>query len=126
MAIRPTEAEDVPAYRTLAEAVDGLTRRGFTEVFRVQDDGRLRAAGRDEVFRPQDLTINEVYRFEGISDPDDMEVVYAISSASGVRGTLADAFGVYSDPAKSAALEAVPIGRNARSTPERGEGMLVS
>jgi hypothetical protein len=125
LAIRPTEAEDVPTYRTLAEAVDGLTRRGFTEVFRVQD-GRLGAAGRDEVFRPQDLTINEVYRFEGISDPDDMEVVYAISSASGVRGTLADAFGVYSDPAKTAALEGVPIRRNARSTPERGEGMLVT
>ena len=111
-------------YRTLAEAVDGLTRRGFSAIFRV-DNGRFRVAGRDETFRPQDLTIHEFYRFEGVSDPDDMEIVYAISSASGVRGTLTDAFGVYSDPAKSAALEGVPIRRDAPSTPERGAGMLV-
>jgi hypothetical protein len=100
----------VTSYRTLGEAVDGLTRRGYSEVFRVEN-GRLRVAGRDETFRPQDLTIREVYRFEGVSDPDDMAIVYAISSASGVRGTLTDAFGVYSDPATSAALEDVPIRR---------------
>lgn len=88
--------------------MDGLTRRGFSDILRVVD-GRLRAVGRGEVLRTEDLTICEFYRFEGISDPDDMEIVYAIVSTGGVRGTLADAFGVYSDPATSAALEGVPI-----------------
>ena len=40
-----------------------------------------------------------------------MEVLYAIESASGVRGTRADAFGVYADPATAAALRDVPIRR---------------
>jgi len=38
-----------------------------------------------------------------------MEVLYAIESASGVRGTRADAFGVYADPATGTALRDVPI-----------------
>jgi hypothetical protein len=34
---------------------------------------------------------------------------YAIEGQGGVRGTLADAFGVYSDPTVSAFLQSVPI-----------------
>jgi hypothetical protein len=37
-----------------------------------------------------------------------MAVVYAIGSATGVQGTVVDAFGVYSDPAKSAVLAQIP------------------
>jgi hypothetical protein len=37
------------------------------------------------------------------------EILYAIESPSGVRGTLADAFGVYADPATGTALRDVPI-----------------
>jgi hypothetical protein len=44
-----------------------------------------------------------------MSDPDDMAIVYAIEGKGGIRGTLADAFGVYSDPATGAVLKDVPI-----------------
>lgn len=104
------------SYRTLAEAVEDLARRGFSDVLRVVD-GRLRANGQGEALRTEELTIHEFYRFEGISDPDDMEIVYAIGSARGVRGTLVDAFGVYSDPAKSAVLEGVPFRAEGRLAP---------
>ncbi|HYB42610.1 MAG TPA: hypothetical protein VEL75_12605 [Candidatus Methylomirabilis sp.] len=53
--------------------------------------------------------IREFHRFEGISDPDDMAIVYAVESRSGVKGTLADAFGVYADPAIGRVVEAIPI-----------------
>ena len=102
------------AYTTLAGALDELARRGFTARFQVFDGG-LRAAGGGETMRPKDLVIREYYRFEGISDPDDMAILYAIESTSGVRGTLADAFGVYSDPATSAVMEDVPIRANGSS-----------
>jgi hypothetical protein len=95
-------------YTTLACAVDGLTRRGFTEDFRAID-GRLRALGADQTFAAADLVIREFHRFEGVSDPDDMAIVYAIESKSGVRGTFADAFGVYADPATAAVLGAIPM-----------------
>jgi hypothetical protein len=38
-----------------------------------------------------------------------MAIVYAIEGQGGVRGTLVDAFGAYSDPAVSAFLSGVPI-----------------
>ena len=99
------------AYMTLAGALDELARRGFTARFQVVDGG-LRAAGGEETMRPKDLVVREYYRFEGISDPDDMAILYAIESTSGVRGTLADAFGVYSDPATSAVMQDIPIRAN--------------
>jgi hypothetical protein len=95
-------------YLTVACAVDDLTRRGFTADFRAVD-GKLRASGTGEMVRSEDLVIREFHRFEGISDPDDMAIVYGVEAKSGLRGTVVDAFGVYSDPALSAFLEHVPI-----------------
>ncbi|HET7875277.1 MAG TPA: phosphoribosylpyrophosphate synthetase [Methylomirabilota bacterium] len=95
-------------YATLADAIDDLTRRGFTEHFGIVDGG-LRALDLGMTFRADELAIREYHRFEGVSDPDDLAIVYAIESRSGVRGILVDAFGVYSNPAVSLALADVPI-----------------
>jgi hypothetical protein len=92
----------------LKRVVDELGRRGYTEHFRAVDGG-LQALGSGERFGPKDLTIRGYYRFEGVSDPDDMAIVYAIETRSGVRGILVDAFGVYADPATSDVLKQVPI-----------------
>jgi hypothetical protein len=93
---------------TLTETLADLADRGFAAAFAVAGDG-LRAAGTVRTFRAEDLTIREFHRFEGISDPDDMAIVYAIESRDGTRGTLVDAFGVYSNPAVTRVLERVPI-----------------
>ena len=94
---------------TLACAVTDLEQRGFTADLRAVDGGLRAGAG--QTFPSSELVIREIYRFEGVSDPDDMEVVYAIESSSGMRGTLVDAFGVYADPATGLALETIPIRR---------------
>lgn len=97
--------------RTLSGAIDALARQGFTEHFTVAGD-RLRALESGGVFGPQDIVIRDYERFEGVSDPDDMSIVYAIESLNGgTRGTLVDAFGVYSNPVVSAFLDTVAIRR---------------
>ena len=93
---------------TLAGTLADLADRGFTTAFAAVGDG-LRATGTLRTFRAEDLTIREFHRFEGVSDPDDMAIVYAIESRDGTRGTLVDAFGVYSNPAVTRVLERVPI-----------------
>ena len=95
-------------YQTLAGAIDQLVRRGFTESFSVVGN-RLRGVETRKTFRPDEVVVREYRRFEGVSDPDDMSIVYAIETEGGIRGTLVDAYGVYSDPAVSAFLETVPI-----------------
>jgi len=108
MAATGVAADRRVGYLTVACAVDDLTRRGFTEDFRVVD-GTLRAIRAGETVRPEDLVIREYHRFEGVSDPDDMAIVYGVEARNGLRGTVVDAFGVYSDPALGALMAHVPI-----------------
>jgi hypothetical protein len=98
--------------KTVAEAIAKLGRQGFTRWFRAVDDGLQVLEGGALVagptFAPEDLVIRAFYRFEGVSDPDDMAVVYAIETRDGaVRGTLTDAFGVYADPETGAVVERI-------------------
>ena len=95
---------------TLAGTMDELARRGFTEHF-IPANGKLRAADSGKVFPADEAMISEYHRFEGVSDPDDMAILYAIETRSGLRGTLADAFGVYADPAVGAFMKEVVRGR---------------
>ena len=99
---------------TLAATLADLERRGFTDHFEAAGE-EIRATERNRTFRTDELTIREVYRFEGISDPDDMSIVYAIEARDGTRGTLVDAFGVYANPEVGAVLARVPI-RRARAS----------
>jgi hypothetical protein len=95
---------------TLSDVIARLDGEGFTAHFGVVGD-RLRAFESGKTFGANEVIIREYHRFEGVSDPDDMSIVYAIESLSGTRGSLVDAFGVYSDPTVSAFLKDVPIRR---------------
>jgi hypothetical protein len=48
---------------------------------------------------PDDFEVTEVYRFEGMTDPDDQSVLYALESKDGIKGTLVNGYGLYSDGA---------------------------
>jgi hypothetical protein len=99
---------------TLAGVLDDLARRGFTAHFGAVGD-RLQVLDDGRVLPADELTIREYHRFEGVSDPDDMAIVYALESRDGTRGTLVDAFGAYSNPAVGAVLDAIPT--HARAHP---------
>lgn len=89
-------------------ALAALERRGDTEAF-VVSDGALRIANTDRRFPPEDVRIRDYYRFEGISDPDDMSVIYALEARDGTRGTLTDAYGSYADPAVGAVVDRMGV-----------------
>jgi len=91
---------------TLAGAMHELDRRGFVEHFMLTN-GCLLGLPSGKKFRPDEISVSEVYRFEGASDPDDMSVLYALETRSGLHGTLADAFGVYADPGVGAFMKEV-------------------
>ena len=81
-------------YDTIAEALVALKKRGYTEDFHLRpyclECPRLQlelGAGEFE--------IDETHRFEGVNNPDDNTVVYAISSDRGLKGMLVDAYGTF-------------------------------
>ena len=84
------------AYKTMAEAVEGLRRRGFITEFAVHKESGQVGAG-DHMFKSDDLTIVEHHRFEGMSDPDDSSVIYALEAPNGLKGVLVDAYGAYAN-----------------------------
>lgn len=95
-------------YTNMVEAIEGLKKRGFTANFEFLDQ-TFRDVDSGRTFKTDELTIVKHYRFEGASDPDDMSVVYAIESDDGLKGIVADAFGLYANPDLGGFLENVKI-----------------
>lgn len=83
-------------YTTLTEALDGLRERGYTVDFDLKPDC-LACRQNDILLHPEDFEIVETHRFEGESNPDDSDVVYAIAGKNGLKGVLVDAYGAYAD-----------------------------
>jgi len=84
-------------YRTLSEAVNGLSKRGYKYNFNVKNDC-LECKENSTQLKPSDFEIDEVHRFEGMTDPGDSNILYAISSRDQkIKGLLVNAYGAYSD-----------------------------
>jgi hypothetical protein len=98
-------------YKTLAEAVEDLRKRGFAANFEFLNK-TFQAVNSGKTFRADELTIVEHHRFEGVSDPDDMSIVYAIQAADGTRGTIVDAFGPLANPDLGGFLKNVKMHEN--------------
>ena len=100
--------------QTVAGALRLFGARGFDRGMSVTG-GRLHASGTDQDYGPQDVRIRDHRRFEGVSDPGDTSVVYAIDTVDGVRGTLVDGYNVYADPAIGDFLKDVEVEEPATS-----------
>lgn len=84
-------------YQTVSEALAGLKSRGFTLDFNLAN-GTLHNSDQNINLQPEDFSISELYRFEGMSDPGDNSVVYGIvSDKYHIKGVFVNAYGVYSD-----------------------------
>lgn len=83
-------------YDSMIDALNDLRKRGYEADFETSSDC-LYCSDLDIRLNPEEFHVDESYRFEGTSDPEDNSVVYAISSSSGVKGTLVDGYGAYSD-----------------------------
>jgi len=97
----------INTYKTMTEALKDLEERGFTSNFEFLN-GAFRAVG-GKTYPADDVTIVEHHRFEGMSDPDDLSIVYAIEANDGAKGTVADAYGPYANPQLGAFLKNVKM-----------------
>ncbi len=86
---------EVPYMTPLLKCLALAAERGFVETFSATSNGLTTSAGRH--YSPEELTIMNYYRFEGMSDPDENAILYLIQANDGAAGTLVDAYGAYSD-----------------------------
>jgi len=83
------------SYGTLSEAVNDLQKRGYITDFLIseEEDCFLCQQGTLQL-SPEEFCIDEVYRFEGMTDPGDESIVYAVSSeAHGIKGLIINSYG---------------------------------
>lgn len=79
---------------TLSERMNKLKAKGYSHDFQMTDRGMV-CKETGEIFKPEDLVIRSVYRFEGESNPEDMSILYKIEAKSGTKGLFLDAYGAY-------------------------------
>lgn len=96
---------------TVTEVVQALAERGWDEDFVVRGN-QVRCGSCGALVSADELSIDEVYRFEGPSDPGDEMIVVALTcTRCGRKGTVVSAYGPGTDPDEAELLLALRDGR---------------
>jgi hypothetical protein len=74
-------------YESLVDALNDLKQRGYDADFE-PDSNCLYCSNLDLRLKEAEFQVDEVYRFESDSNPDDNAVIYALTSDTGVKGTI--------------------------------------
>lgn len=90
------QTQEVPWMKSLSSCVNKMKEDGYKEDFQVTKKG-LSTYSENKNYKPEQISIINFYRFEGVSDPADNSILYVIETDDGVKGTLVDAYGAYSD-----------------------------
>ena len=88
-------------YITLSEAISDLAKKGYTFNFNIKNDC-IECAENNLQLQPDEFEIDEVHRFQEMSDVDNESILYAISSTqNNVKGLLVNAYSIYADTAST-------------------------
>ncbi|HEV9035855.1 MAG TPA: hypothetical protein VGQ51_04520 [Puia sp.] len=98
---------------TSSQVIEKLRQNHAGDEFRWTPGGFT--LGKGKSYSPQELEILKTYRFEGASDPSDMEIIYVIRANDGQLGYSLDAYGAYSSHDNEAGYD-----NFIRQIPERG------
>ena len=92
---------------TVSEAVNDLIKRGYTTDFSILVEKECLICNKTSIQLPPDeFEIDEIYRFEGMTDPGDEMIVFAVSSLKhNMKGIVVNAYGMYSDSTTSKIVE---------------------
>jgi len=110
------EGSDHDSMKTLSSTTHKLSQDGYHTQFKASKSG-LESLETHEVFKPDEVKIINFYRFEGESDPSDSAILYVIETSTGEKGTLTDAYGVYTDQKVSEFVQQVEEIQKASTNP---------
>jgi hypothetical protein len=82
--------------RTLSSVLNKKIQDGYTENFKVTEEG-LQSLETEKIYNPEEVHIINFFRFEGSSDPSESAILYVIETDDGAKGTIMDAYGMYAD-----------------------------
>lgn len=88
-------SENNYSYDTLSEAVNDLIKRGYTADFLLMKEKDCLICNANNLeLSPDEFVIDEFHRFEGMSNPSDESIVFAISSdVHNIKGIIINSYG---------------------------------
>jgi hypothetical protein len=89
---------------TVTDALTRLRSDGYTADFYATDKGELACRGCHRTMNPTEVQVDHTVRFEGDTNPDDQDIVFALTCACGCKGTYSAAYGPATPPADSDVL----------------------
>jgi hypothetical protein len=95
-------------YDTLIDVINIKQAEGYTFDFNL-NNSKLGCKALNKIFETTEFNVDEFYRFEGDSNPDDSSILYAIHTGSGIKGLLVDAYGIYSDNLNAEMIQKLKI-----------------
>ncbi len=101
---QPSHPRPPPSEPTVATTVAALRRSGFTKSYGVRGD-QIQDEETDQLLPPTDFAIEELYRFEGDTDPADQAIVVALEHLSSrAHGIIVAAYGPTASAEENAVL----------------------
>lgn len=79
-------------YSTLSTAINELQKRGFTHNFCVNENGQPEEK-KGKYYSLSQVDLVEFHRFDGMTNPADDSILYAVKTSSGLKGTVVDSYG---------------------------------
>jgi hypothetical protein len=89
--------DQIPHMKSLALCLNRMVLDGYDDDFKVNEEGELASLKTGNTYHPENINVINFFRFEGQSDPNDNTIMYVIETSDGLKGTLVDAYGAYSD-----------------------------
>ena len=91
------QTDDIPWMKGLVSCVNKMKEEGYKEDFQVTKEGLSTYSNTEKFYGPDQIKIDNFYRFEVTSDPGDSTILYVITTDDGTKGTLTDGYGAYAD-----------------------------
>jgi hypothetical protein len=110
------EGSDHNSMKTLSSMTLKLSQEGYFTQFKALKNG-LESLETHDVYAPDEVKIINFYRFEGESDPADSAILYVVETCRGEKGTLTNAYGVYTDQKVSEFVQQVEEIEKAKTNP---------
>ncbi|MBM1106836.1 hypothetical protein JQC67_11850 [Aurantibacter crassamenti] len=80
---------------------------GYTSQYRVVDN-RLEEFTTKKAYTPEEVTILKEHRYEGMSNPSDMSLLYVIETTDGGKGTILSSYGAKADTCVHEFMTSIP------------------
>ncbi len=96
-------------YGTLSQAINKLKlEEGYEHDFNLLDE-QIEIKSENEKFGVEEFEVDKVLRFEGMSNPDDNAILYAITTSNDRKGVLVDGYGVSSGQVSKRMMEKLDL-----------------